>query len=856
MGDENPIHDLGDYSKPSHEGYMNTIELPVGNNVVPLQSDTIQLVQNGCSFHGLRSEDPNQHLNDFLKLVDSLDLDDANRERTQLRLFQFSLRDQASNWLESKDKGAQEGSPPHPKRYNPKHLGSKENATLSGLRNSDTIKESRLLIEFWPSIGEGGFNVGNTKVASIRDPRIKLAHRCIATTIAGRKETTHRVTEIDLYCIYTPEVACNIPYWLSKYLKAVRDKNLIYGGMLVTKIARSFGLFTEELRDALSIEPPPHVFKKKSVIAMGVLMELPNGICFYVVLSSDSTYKIACRKFLIKNEEEFFTEARDGISIIPNSAASPAMLYLTRRFLEVLRKFHLTTLGGRFNYNYGVTCKDEAKRSNSGAKTKTFEENCYLLLYVVEMDDLNITMEEYIRLAEEKSQRHGRTFNWQIATFGKIENYEDEDDCSIDFKTEFPAIVFDNTFNTTLPCETTISPPNESKIDFRISLDEFDDEDYTVIFDENSFSHKIISVKDLKTDSGNDMPSSPEPTIDYLNDLDYFNNLKNEFPTIVYNDGLTSKPNLEVETPEFHGGQDMAPLPPSDQRHPWLRYQVEGYTLGFDSRDEAGFGRETEDGIYWGCRIEDICEMMDLDTADTLCFQLGGVMEEAGFGAYWAGSKRLIPDKGDLRDYWVKISSDKYFLGPAPFYVFIRDPVRRLCHGMIAYNISGRGRHLRRLLGGHFIGRLAAHFGLVGDQELRGLHVVTYELPLIDLHELRRLNICTRYGDTWTWVASGPERQQAVAVGAHEGDEGGSAVEESVVGLRGVVESFITKQTRVSTWMISCMTQLMDASGRTYQAFNSTLVGSSWMPYQRHVRPRTGDASTFAAPHVDDQPDP
>ncbi|GJZ94072.1 hypothetical protein Tco_0666275 [Tanacetum coccineum] len=62
MGDEKPIHTLGDYSKPSHEGYRNTIELPVGNNV-----------------------DPNQHLKAFLKLVDSLDLDGENRERTRLR---------------------------------------------------------------------------------------------------------------------------------------------------------------------------------------------------------------------------------------------------------------------------------------------------------------------------------------------------------------------------------------------------------------------------------------------------------------------------------------------------------------------------------------------------------------------------------------------------------------------------------------------------------------------------------------------------------------------------------------------------------------------------------------------------
>ncbi|GKA16142.1 zinc finger, CCHC-type containing protein [Tanacetum coccineum] len=98
--DENPIRTLRDYSKPSHEGYRNAIELPVGNNVVPLRSDTIRLVQNGCSFHGLRSEYPNQHLNDFLKLVDSLDLDGKNRERRRMRLFQFSLRDQTSNWLE------------------------------------------------------------------------------------------------------------------------------------------------------------------------------------------------------------------------------------------------------------------------------------------------------------------------------------------------------------------------------------------------------------------------------------------------------------------------------------------------------------------------------------------------------------------------------------------------------------------------------------------------------------------------------------------------------------------------------------------------------------------------------------
>ncbi|GKB85071.1 hypothetical protein Tco_0957343 [Tanacetum coccineum] len=71
------------------------------------------------------------------------------------------------------------------------------------------------------------------------------------------------------------------------------------------------------------------------------------------------------------------------------------------------------------------------------------------------MDNPNITIEEYIKLEEEKAQRHGRTFNWQTATFGKIKYYEDEDDCFSVFETEFPAIVFDNTLtsDTALPCD-------------------------------------------------------------------------------------------------------------------------------------------------------------------------------------------------------------------------------------------------------------------------------------------------------------------------------------------------------------------------------------------------------------------
>nr|GEV76928.1 hypothetical protein [Tanacetum cinerariifolium] len=59
--DENPIPTLRECSNPSYEGYKNTIELPVRNNVVPLRSDTIRSMQNGCSFHGLRGPHDTQY---------------------------------------------------------------------------------------------------------------------------------------------------------------------------------------------------------------------------------------------------------------------------------------------------------------------------------------------------------------------------------------------------------------------------------------------------------------------------------------------------------------------------------------------------------------------------------------------------------------------------------------------------------------------------------------------------------------------------------------------------------------------------------------------------------------------------
>ncbi|GKA28831.1 reverse transcriptase [Tanacetum coccineum] len=64
--------------------------------------------------------------------------------------------------------------------------------------------------------------------------------------------------------------------------------------------------------------------------------------------------------------------------------------------------------------------------------------------------------------------------------YGKIWDNEDVHDLG-SVETEFQAIVFNDTLTSeaTLSCEPTVSSLNDNEIDFRISFDESDDEDYT-----------------------------------------------------------------------------------------------------------------------------------------------------------------------------------------------------------------------------------------------------------------------------------------------------------------------------------------------------------------------------------------
>ncbi|GKD04643.1 hypothetical protein Tco_1179617, partial [Tanacetum coccineum] len=92
----------------------------------------------------------------------------------------------------------------------------------------------------------------------------------------------------------------------------------------------------------------------------------------------------------------------------------------------------------------------------------------------------------------------------------------------------------------------------------------------------------------------------------------------------------------------------MTPLPPRDQRHLWLRYQVEGYTKNivhtFEQRLEIIFRRR-----LFEIRAPLVQEfILEFFSTYRIGLHTTKEMAEDGFRAYWLGSERVIPNEGDL----------------------------------------------------------------------------------------------------------------------------------------------------------------------------------------------------------------
>ncbi|PWA76229.1 retrotransposon Orf1 [Artemisia annua] len=94
------------------------------------------------------------------------------------------------------------------------------------LRHGMSMKSDMACLELWPTIMNGEFRTGYITAMSIRDPKVRLTHRCIGTSIVTRRDSMNRITMMDmfyLYTIYAPKTYCNIPFWLAR-MKSVRGE--------------------------------------------------------------------------------------------------------------------------------------------------------------------------------------------------------------------------------------------------------------------------------------------------------------------------------------------------------------------------------------------------------------------------------------------------------------------------------------------------------------------------------------------------------------------------------------------------------------------------------------------------------
>nr|GEV34757.1 hypothetical protein [Tanacetum cinerariifolium] len=309
MGEEHPLRTLGDYSKPSHEGYRNTIELPEGNNV------------------------------DFLKLVDSLDLNGDNRERTRQRLFQFSLRDQANNWHDCLPAGS---------------ITTWEDLTTCFLAYFFPLRRTTKFCNDILMFQQHQRESLSESWTHFKDLLQKVPHHGIDLWLQVQKFYDH----------VTPVTRQTINQSADGKL---RDRNAKESWPLLEDLA----LYDNERRGFFATANAIIDCRKaKIVVGEGITRsvfevkganlgeeEAPN----WTTLGKRESYKPrpssdGVGNFSLKTKRKSSQCVQTASGLNPTASRLQQCedlkifkLYLIRRSLKVLRKFHLTTLGGRFN---------------------------------------------------------------------------------------------------------------------------------------------------------------------------------------------------------------------------------------------------------------------------------------------------------------------------------------------------------------------------------------------------------------------------------------------------------------------------------------------------------------------------
>nr|GEV75498.1 sec23/sec24 transport family protein [Tanacetum cinerariifolium] len=138
------------------------------------------------------------------------------------------------------------------------------------------------------------------------------------------------------------------------------------------------------------------------------------------------------------------------------------------------------------------------------------------------LDDLGVNA---LALSDRHPTYHETPSDRETATYCKIWDNEDVHDLE-SVETEFPAIVFNDmlTSKATISYEPTVSSLNNDEIDFRISFDESNDEDYTSLKEEMYEMHKNYNNRgDDHASENDDTPMCERREAYYIQSKGYQN---------------------------------------------------------------------------------------------------------------------------------------------------------------------------------------------------------------------------------------------------------------------------------------------------------------------------------------------
>ena len=145
---------LRDYAAPNVAGTTSGIRRPaVQANNFEIKPSFIQMVQSN-QFGGMSKDDPNAHIAYFLEVCDLYKINGVSEDAVRLRVFPFSLRDRAKEWLNSLPPGSITTWDELVQRFLSKFFPPAKTAKLRNEITSFTQYDQESLYEAWERFKE------------------------------------------------------------------------------------------------------------------------------------------------------------------------------------------------------------------------------------------------------------------------------------------------------------------------------------------------------------------------------------------------------------------------------------------------------------------------------------------------------------------------------------------------------------------------------------------------------------------------------------------------------------------------------------------------------------------------------